>query len=353
MKNIIAIILILTIGIVSSLYAEVSAENKKKAQALTKEAIEHINNQKTKKAVDLLKEAQSLDDESITYPYEIAVAYYDAERYIDAVRVLDSLLRHPQCNDRIYQLLGNSLDFLGNKEKANVIYFTGLKKFPNSGRLYMELGSMEVQQENYEEALKFWSKGTQVDPNFPNLYYYISQAYNALDRNVLALLTAEIYLNLTNNQQKYAEVSKFIFDIYKENICKEDSCSNRFTLLPPKAPNLLIFEIEYEEFTNISANEIDITYKNISIAKLTELRTLVLQKWIANNNHITYPNTITDYQKEALDEGVFDIYSYWILAYANEEEVKKLMQHKAAKAEKMVNWQSKNRFKFEENTIEK
>ncbi len=343
-------LVILLVFVFSStlLFAQVSNANKNKAKQLTKQAIECINNSQTQKAVNLLKEAQKLDDISILYPYEIAVAYYEAERYDDAIIVLDSLIKHPQCDDQVYQLLGNSLDYIGNKEKANLIYNLGLKKFPHSGRLYMELGAIEAQNENFDESMIYWAEGTQMAPNFAPLHYRIADQYFIQERPILSLISMEVFLNLSNNQSHFADGSAYIFDIIEDCICKLDSCDYPFDFkLSNRNKTYLNFEYEYAELIEIIANDMGIK-KSLNLAQIVKLRKEFIKAWYAKGNQEKYPNPIFTYQKELLDNGIFDVYSYWIFSEGAPEETGKWMSAHQEDLKKFIQFQQSNRFKFKD-----
>jgi Flp pilus assembly protein TadD len=342
------IILSFLLVLSSDLYAQVTQENKEKASQLAKQAINHINNSQTQKAVQLLKQAQQLDNESILYPYEIAVAYYEAERYDDAARVLDSLIKHPHCDDQVYQLLGNSLDFLGNKEKANLIYNLGLKKFPHSGRLYMELGAIESQNENYEESMSYWAEGTQMAPNYAPLHYRIADQYNIQNRPILSLISLEVFLNLSSNQAHFSDGSAYLFDIFNSCICKLDTCHNTFDFkLTDRNTNYLYFEYEYNELMNQIAKDLKIG-STIKLEHIAAIRKGFISAWFAKGNHKKYPNPIFTFQKELIDNGVYDVYTYWLFSEGAPDETGKWMASHQEELQKFIQWQQTNRFKFDE-----
>lgn len=345
MKKIIILMLLLLITLPVFAQSSTSPADKEKAIQLAKQAIELINQKQTEEAVKLLQEAQKLDSSNITYPYEIAVAYYDVERYSDVSRILEALLSHPDCNDRVYQLLGNSLDFLGNRDRASAIYLMGIKKFPNSGRLYMEMGIMEMQQENEIDAMKNWAQGTIVDPNFANLHYRIAHYYYDKKRYLLALVSAESFLNLTNSGSKFEEISKMIYDIYTSHLCKQEGCVKKFDFNLRDMTDVLYFEIAYEDILNEAAKDI-VQGDSLSLDDMARLRMRFIEYWYEQKANEKYPNELFDYFKKLLDNNFFDIYNYWILGYGNPEECGAWMQLQYDRVEEFARWQLTNSFNF-------
>ncbi len=56
------------------------------------------------------------------------------------------------------------------------MYKQGIKKFPSSGELYNEYGEMLWVKQD-PEAIRFWEKGIEVDPNYSSNYYNASKYY--------------------------------------------------------------------------------------------------------------------------------------------------------------------------------
>ena len=109
-------------------------------------------------ALLLLADAQKLDPDNITYPYEVTYCYYNQKQYQKVIDILEKLKDRPDTFDRLYELLGNSYDSMNQSDKAIAIYEEGLKKFPNSGVLYLERGVTLLIKKNYAEALKYFEK---------------------------------------------------------------------------------------------------------------------------------------------------------------------------------------------------
>src|SRR5690606_10686824 len=103
-------------------------------------------------------------------------------------------------------------------QKAIQVYEDGLKKFPLSGKLYLERGTMELKREDLDAALKYYEMGIKVDPNFPSNYYWASRIYSYTTETVWTLIYGELFMNLERNTKRTAEISKLLYDTYVESI---------------------------------------------------------------------------------------------------------------------------------------
>jgi tetratricopeptide (TPR) repeat protein len=170
-------LLLLCAGLLS-LSPSFAQQNKEDAMAKADRAIQLMDKeQKYDDAIRLLQEAEKLDPGRLEYAYEIAYAYYAQQQYDKAINQLLPLKTRPDAHARVYQLLGNSYDMNKQGTKAMVVYEEGLKKFPTSGELHLELGNMMAKAENYDRALEYYEKGIKADPLFPSNYYWASKLY--------------------------------------------------------------------------------------------------------------------------------------------------------------------------------
>jgi tetratricopeptide (TPR) repeat protein len=144
-------IFILLIGLFPITIAQTDRE---KADELKDQAIELMDGGKIDESIKLLKQAQQIDPDYIHIPYEIAFAYQLKKDYDKSIEVAKPLLKHPDVFDQVYQLIGNCYDLKGDKAKALKSYDKGIKKFPNSGKLYLEKGVVFASEEKWFEALE-------------------------------------------------------------------------------------------------------------------------------------------------------------------------------------------------------
>lgn len=299
--------------------------NEEKAFAKGHEAIKLMDSGKVDESIKLLEEAQKLDPDRFDYPYELAYAYYLKEDFKGAIKILEKNKNHKDVTDRLFQLLGNGYDVLGKSDKAFEAYDEGLKKFPNSGMIYLEKGNVHWGKKEYSEALPYYEKGIEVDPTFPSNYYRAAKLYCSSTEEVWGLIYGEIFMNLERNSKRTAEISKLLFDTYKSEIkftgdssmtvsfCQQMTI-NVSALTDPKNIQLPFCMI-FEPTLMMSA----VLEKSIDIHSLDRIRSSFIDNYFKAERDKTYPNVLFAYEKKVKEAGHIEAYNHWILMKGDED----------------------------------
>lgn len=302
-----------------------SQTNSERAAKKGDQAIELMDSGKTDESLQLLKECMQLDPGNIIYPYESAYAYYLKKEYAKSIEILTGLLVHKDCFGRVYQLLGNSYDLNGQREKAVSTYEDGIKRFPSAGELYLERANMELMQKRYTQALPYYEKGIEMAPGFSSNYYWAAKIYCGSTEEVKGMIYGEIFMNIERNSDRTAEISKLLFDTYKSEIklMPDSSYSVSFSksaaidmgsfnggnkMKPPFGMGvyepLLLLALKNEE--------------TIDINSLDRIRTSFMERYFNGSFDKAYPNALFDYQKRIADAGHFEAYHHWLLLKGDE-----------------------------------
>lgn len=310
--------------LISGVAAGQTKEQKEKALELGREAIRIMDEGKIDESIGLLEQAQALDPDHFVYPYEIAYAYYLKKNYETSLNLSRPLLKHKDANDRIYQMVGNTYDLLEQPEKALETYADGLKKFPTSGKLYLESGIVENLRGNYNEAVNHWEKGIKVDPNFSSNYYWLCKIFSSTDERIWALMYGEIFMLLEPGSKRTEEISKLLYDIYRNTyVVKSDSTgefqltkmgfqiviNSKKDLKKMKGP-ILPFEGTYATVFTLAALDF---HKGIDLHSINRARTSFINTWFTKH-HKEYGNRLFEYQKTMQDNNVFEAFNYWMLS---------------------------------------
>lgn len=320
-----------------------SQSNSEKAYELGMEAIELMDNGQIEKSIELLEKAQQLDPTNMNYSYEMAYAHNLSGNYSEAMKILKKLLKHPDVTDQVYQMLGNLYDITGNPKKAIKTYESGLKLFPNSGNLYLERGTMEAMQNKLGEAVYYYEKGIEVDPAFPSNYYWASRIYFLSDNKVWGMIYGEIFMNMERNTKRTADISKLLFDCYKENIVIEDStttvdlCSNQI-FIDVKNMSADDFKMPYCVSYSLDYTMGIIDTKDINLNSLDTIRGEFIEQYFSKGHNEEYPNVLFDYMKTMKDAGWLTYYNHWILMKGDEEAFDKWLEGKESLWERFVQW---------------
>lgn len=328
----------------------------KKEKALTKgrEAIRLMDEGKFDESIILLEEAKKLDPENLDYPYEIAYAQYAKKEYKKAAKILEKLTTHKDVSDQVFQLLGNSYDLAGEQQKAIDTYEKGLKKFPESGKLYLESGIIQLSKNEYNKALDLFEKGIEVAPHFPSNYYWATRLYCSSTEEVWGMIYGEIFMNIERNSKRTEEISKLLFDTYRKEIkfTSDSSATVSFSknnvidvskLDDPGQLKLPFPLMVYEPVLLMSVA----FEKSIDINSLDRVRTKFIDAYSEKFTK-EYPNVLFDYQKKVKDAGHFEAYNHWILMKGDEDNFNKWYEANKEKWNSFILWFTDNKIVINE-----
>src|SRR6056297_1495073 len=201
--NKLVLIAALSLFFISNLVGQDTRE--RQADSLATIAMQLMDEGEIDRSIELLNQSKELFNKWL-YDYEIGLALYMNEEYDDAQKIFKKVLRRDGSDPVQYKMLGNTYSVQGDREKAIKTYQKGLKKYPDAGGLYLELGIVERAKENYNKALFYWEKGIEADPFHASNYYWASKYFSATKGKVWSLLYGEIFLNLEFNTARSQEI---------------------------------------------------------------------------------------------------------------------------------------------------
>jgi tetratricopeptide (TPR) repeat protein len=316
---------------------------------LLNEAIALMDQGKIDESLKLLQQARDLDPEYINISYEMAFAYQMKEDYDKCIEIARPLIKHPDAFDQVYQMIGNAYDLKGDKAKAIKYYDKGLKKFPNSGRLYLEKGLVTASQGDWGRALNIWEQGIDADPTHSSNYYYASQVLAQTEEKIWAVYYGEVFMNLEPNTGRTAEISKLLFDTY--TVClpiKDDKWGLAFSR---KATNITIGSLKDLKFSFETVHNLAMEqgYKDVppifGMENFIKIRKQFLEKW--NEDYASrYPNLIFDYHNYLIKSNMFEAYIYWLLKDGAEDEFENWRSANQEVYSNFVAWVNENKMLF-------
>ena len=324
--------------------------NADKAKEIAREAIKLMDRGKIDSGINLLETAQKLDSKNVSYKYETAYAYHLKKDYERAIGIIEGILDHPNASNLFYQLLGNSYDNIDNTVKASEVYTAGLKKFPQSGNLYLELGVVQLQSNAFENALSYFEKGIEVDPKFPSNYYWAAKLFLSSQDEVWGMIYGELFMNLERNSRRTEEISQLLYNKYASEvkIINPNSVSVSFCKNGTLSPNDLKFIERRLPFgpgvyeTTLMMSAVPATATEINFTYLDYIRTRFVEIYYQLGHHRTYPNVLFSYQKQIVEAGNIEAYNHWVLMKGDTNSFEKWHVINKEKWDKFIIWFTAN-----------
>lgn len=293
--------------------------------------------------------------------YERIYNLYVLKRYNEVIADRNRLLKNKSANERAYQLIGNAYDLIGNRKKASEIYKKGLKHFPNSGALYMELGTLSLLDNDFQKALDNYNQGIVVDPNFASNYYRGANLYfSSQTGKVWGLVYAETEILLApSNKSRHQEMAQNIIDCLKECITINNDSATQMTvkLVPSR-----VIQIEnknnvvYLAFPGIYEGSImqpllklcsSKTPFTCNIQQLIEIRKGLVENYYSITDNI-YGNSmyLLEFQKQVIDAGHWDAYNYYLFMDCYPEEFEEWYSSNSEVLDAFIEWYNNAPFRL-------
>ncbi len=253
-------------------------------------------------AILVLNRALATAPNNLEIAKDLALNYYYAKDYRKAIEVLNPLLERDDVDDQAFQMAGDSYWALENAKDAEEMYRKGIKKLPNSGALYNELGKVLWTKNDYT-AIKYWEKGIEKDPGFAGNYYNASKYYYFTTDKVWSLLYGEIFINIDPKSAYTPEIKNLLLEGYKKLFADADLEKN-------KEKNS--FSTAFLKSMNKQSS---LASAGINAETLTMIRTRFILDWDANYA-AKFPFRLFELQRQYIQEGLFDAYNQWVFATA-------------------------------------
>jgi tetratricopeptide (TPR) repeat protein len=320
-----------------------------------KQAVALEDEGKFDEALALLTDAQKLDPSNLTYPYEMTYCYYSRKEYQKTIDALEKIKDKPEAFDRIFQLLGNSYDMLGQTDKAMGTYESGLKRFPKAGCLYLERGVIPLAAKDYNQAITYFEKGIEAEPSFPSNYYWAAKLYLGSEEKLWGIIYGELFMNLERNSKRTEEISKLLYDGYKSGIKyteigKTAISFSKTSTIPASSVTAggqlkLPFSMIYEPTMGIAAA----TEKTIDLNSLDKIRQNFLKSYFQREFDKKYPNALFAYQDLVNKSGNMEAYNHWILMQGDLDAFNAWENSNKTKWDNFLKWFSENQITLDDN----
>ncbi len=255
-------------------------------------------------AILVLNRAKQQDPNSIPVTKDLAMAYYYQGDNPKALETINTIIDRDEIDDQTYQMAGMIYRRGDMQKDAEKMYRKALKKFPESGPLYNELGELLWDQKNFD-AIKQWEKGIEADPSYSKNYYNAAKYYYLTPDKVWSLLYGEIFINMEPLSNKTPEMKQILLNGYKKLFAD----ANIEKSITDKTPFVRAYAKEINGQSDIAAS-------GINTETLTMIRTRFILNWFGNADDQKFKYRLFSYQQQLLREGLFDAYNQWIFGSA-------------------------------------
>jgi len=321
------------------------------------QAVSLSNSGKYEKAIELLNDVKKVDKKNFLYDYHLGFAYYKLEDYLSAARAYTDACKFKEANVECYQMLGKMYTLTNEYEKAIKTIEKGLKKFPASGMLYFELGTIHEKKQNLDQALKSYEQGIKINPEYSSNYYGAALIYCHSEDKVWGLIYGEVLINLEFQTQQAADLSKILYDTYRNSItisARGDSIkislnkNLKVDMSDTKNQDIMAYETFVFE-TNLLTSTLGI--KEMNFANLVKIRTRFMENYYEKGFDKTHPNPLFTFTKKILDDGHYEAYNYWLFMMGDIEIFREWLKHNHKKWDAFQEWNNYYKLKIDGNNI--
>ena len=279
----------------AGLKAQTVAELRANANAFMRQG-DHDN------AILILNRAQEMEPDNFLVLQDLAMNYYFNKTNNKALELLLPLLDRPEANDQTFQLAGNIYKLQKNFKDADKVYRKGLKRFPDSGSLYNDYGTLLWANNDMKGAIAQFENGIQRDPNYAE--NYLNAAYYYADKGNLAwpMVYGEMYVNMNPNGPETPGVKQMLLNAYKKFF--NDTNTGKWSEAEKSAFGKAVLKT-LEKQSSITAMGLD-------PETLTMIRTRFILDWYNDRNNNLFPFKLFDIQQQLLRDNLFQAYNQWL-----------------------------------------
>jgi tetratricopeptide (TPR) repeat protein len=282
----------------------------------------------------VLTKSLQKDPTNIAVAKDLAMSYYYQKSNDKALEVAKTLLDNEKADDQCFHIAGLIYAQLNQNSESEKAYKKGIKKFPDSGPLYNELGEAQIANKN-KDAIKTWERGIEMDPSFSKNYYNAARYYYFNNgEKIWSIIYGEIYVNMDPTGANTQEMKQLILETYKKIFIPGDAEFNG------KSKNMFV-----KNYTETMNKQADQATAGINTASLSMIRARFILDWYSKNNKPAFKLFI--YQQQLLREGLFEAYNQWLFTAAeNESAYNNWVKTNSEENKKFIAYQKSRIFKI-------
>ncbi len=252
-------------------------------------------------AIIVLTRALQKDSKNLELQKDLVMSYYLKRDYSKAMEGAKELINRDDADVVSFQIAGNVYKALEEVKDCDKMYKKALKKFPKSGPLYSEYGELLWSAKDML-AIRQWEEGIKNDPGYSGNYYNAALFYFYTKDKVWSLIYGEIFVNMESLSERGASMKGLLLQGYKEKLFADAD------ILKGEEKNKSEFA---KAFLQGIGKQSSLINNGINTETLTMIRSRFILDWY-ETNAIKYPFKLFDFQRQLLQEGMFDAYNQWL-----------------------------------------
>lgn len=324
-------------GISFCLFAQNLSESD---EILFNSAIDLFDKGEPDKAIRIYKDLMKKYPEDYNIRFELGYSYATIGENEKAIEILSALENNENATDGVFTTIAVCQNNCGKQDEALNTLKLGAEKFPNSGRIYFNLGEFYLNRQDLKNASDCYLKGIQVEPDYISNYYKAAFYTSSVDEKIASLMFGEIYCLRDPTSQRYREMSNYLYMSTALCFRMVADDSRKMTESPFSFVKIFRdFQVSDEWLSLLKDSGF------LGIGNLAALRFKFLESVVDDGNIKNMPALI-QYQKKIIDAGHWDAYNMWLFCAGNEKEFDMWLKNHYSETEAFVEWFNNNNFQL-------
>lgn len=287
-------------------------------------------------ALQAFDKALELKPDDIDILKDKAFVFYLQRDFAGTIDLCKKITARKDADAQSFQILGLAYKAIAETKESEKMYKQALTRFPKSGALNCDYGEF-LSSTNPAEAIKYWEKGIEVDPNYSGNYYFATKYYAQKGNIIWGLLYGEIFVNIESLSKRTEEIKNILYGGYKKLF-------DDVSILDKSKQSTSAFE---KQVALNLGNLTSFGRYDVSPEMLTALRTRFLLTWYSNSDSKSIAFHLFEYQRTLLREGYFDAYNQWLIGpIADTQKYQQWMQQHGDNIKAFQQYQRSELFKI-------
>lgn len=221
---------------------------------------------------------------------------------------------------------------------------------PRSGKDFHTLGMNAIKNNDIDAALELFERGISAEPQYAANYYEAAVIFCRSKNPIWGIMYGEVFMNLELTGNRVDEVSKCIYDAYKNELKFNNDTLTMVTFC--STPMRKIDSLDFvpgnstESFCNVFEPLIGAcaSYERngFDVEALSRIRARMAYAFYALRRDSSHPNIVFEYQLKTLKEELVDAYNHWITRSGDASAFNAWKNEHDAEWTAFLAWQKKN-----------